>query len=930
MTKHSLVLALLAAAFLAASCGGGNAPLPQVAGPARIGTGTVPLYQPSAELLTLPLLKVMGNIQTDVKLRLKKDGSWALLSTGPVREATASDAPGATLAEPGNNTDLRGAQTDATLAIARLHVNERVYGNVAIRLKGTSWAFAGELQQVKTLHLEDFKSNSAIWADESHHVVLKSSPDTGVQNVPMQLSDRNYKFCMEAQAEGADSTTLRDAAGKLVFMLKAGDPCITIKAEEGAYTLQHRYGGKGSVRTLFMRHQANTTAAVGLTAQAPAPGWSAALKSSAPSTFAPITKSALSSDKPEYWAMQFPQSMQNTESRAWLSFGQYIEGLDYQPHFTQTDDQGAADVGAGTSPSLCNGTFAAETGYEGQGPGGGWANNVFFRVTPDISGAPSALADVLVCKHAPPTGYKSSTAGLIEWKSPRLWMYPAGQLPAGDTDLTLGIVDFSGTTFGLQTRGSNLPIVSLPYQGIVVGTPDLPTIRWKLGFRYFPEGLPDGFNPGVGQVALFTQPGCTGPAVVSEDNNIKFFSYNVIPELMGLGASFQMGLQTAVTAYSGQVYAGEAQYFDQLTCNTGGFGSTGWSPASMKVTVDTVAMVISTDSCEYCNLAGVDFSGHDLTNVKLSHANLNGAVMSNIDLSGADLRAATLQGADLINSNLDGANLCGAQLNGSAAVKQAATLTGAHLRNTNLANANLDGVKLFSASFYSSGAGGSCQQTSCDSYVQPTCASAYGASVNNASFDSAYLSNVDLSNVTGVGVNFSNAALFGVSFVGADLSHNNLSSVSSFFNNTYLQGTDFSRANLKFADFTGAQFDLGSACIQANLPASYGQFPGSTIPASPGSATCVAGKPTAAFCTESLFAASPVYPPTDCTNLCPDGSRGGTLGPQKGTCSGTASCAVTSWAGGGNSALPTSSCNSNASPPPLCGSAFSSTKNQCW
>ena len=261
MMKHRLALVLLAAAFLAASCGGGSdTPAPAGGVEIRIGTGSVPLYQSSTETLTLPQLRVAGNILADVKLAAK-EGRQAGRCFPPARCAPprAADTPGAALAEPGGNTDLGGAQTDTTLTVARLHVGSRVFGNVAVRLTGKTWAFVSSPQEVKTLHQEDFKSNTAIRADESHHVILKSSPDTGVQNVPMQLSSRNYKFCMDAQAEGADSTTLLDASGKPVFTLKAGEPCVTVKAREGAYTLQHRYGGTGSARTVFMRNQANTT-----------------------------------------------------------------------------------------------------------------------------------------------------------------------------------------------------------------------------------------------------------------------------------------------------------------------------------------------------------------------------------------------------------------------------------------------------------------------------------------------------------------------------------------------------------------------------------------------------------------------------------------------------------------------------------------------
>lgn len=937
MTKRPLTLVLLAAVFMAASCGGGSGDTPAPASAVEPGTGSVPLYQSATETMTLPQLRVAGSIATDVKLRLKKDGSWTLLSAGPVRVAMPSDAPGAALAEPGGNADLAGALTDTTLTVARLHVGSRLFGNVAIRLTGKTWAFASSLQEVKTLHQEDFKSNTAIRADESHHVILKSSPDNAVQNVPMQLSSRNYKFCMDAQAEGADSTMLLDATGKPVFTLKAGEPCVTIKASEGAYTLQHRYGGTGSARTLFMRHQANTTTAAKSAARV-ADGQSA-LKSSTPSAFSLEAKADLSGTKPEYWAMHAPPPAYPQDYRAWFSFGQYVDSVVTDlPYLAGTPESW------GTSPSVCNGYLGYQGGYDAQGPGGGWLNNVFFKITQDF-GTPTALGEALVCKNASATGYKSSSADVPQGYFPAVGLYPLGSLPANDTDLTLGIVNASGLTFGLQTQGTNLPLVGggVQLQGFSVAQSIYaPILQWVIGFRYFPEGLPDQLSLGVGQVALYTQPGCTGPAVISEAYSIRFFSANFISELQGLGTSFQLGLQTSATAYAQQGYAGESQNFDQLTCNTGGFGSTGWSPGSIQVNVDTVTMVISTNSCEYCNLAGVDFSGHDLTNVKLSYANLNGAILSGVDLSGADLRNASLQGAYLTSSNLDGANLCSAQLNGSPGVSQAATLTGAHLRNTNLALANLDGVKLSSASFYSSNGQGTCQQTSCGSYVAPTCASAYSASINNASFDSAYLSNVDMSNVTGAGVNFNNAALFGVLFGQANLSHNTVSAVSSSFINAYLQGTDLSRATLKFVEFTGAQFDATSTCIQANLNPAYSNFPGSTAPVYPPTTvpptfpapapTCQLGNPTTAFCVQTSFAASPAYPQTDCTNICADGRAAGGVVPTDGTCQGAVACSPASWTaplnGGGNSAMPVSSCLSAA---PLCGNLFTGdVTNRCW
>lgn len=69
------------------------------------------------------------------------------------------------------------------------------------------------------------------------------------------------------------------------------------------------------------------------------------------------------------------------------------------------------------------------------------------------------------------------------------------------------------------------------------------------------------------------------------------------------------------------------------------------------------------------NLAGCDFSGSDLSESKLQGANLAGtnlagATLKDSDLSGADLSDANLKGANLSGANLDGADLWRANLMG--------------------------------------------------------------------------------------------------------------------------------------------------------------------------------------------------------------------------------------------------------------------------
>jgi uncharacterized protein YjbI with pentapeptide repeats len=411
-----------------------------------------------------------------------------------------------------------------------------------------------------------------------------------------------------------------------------------------------------------------------------------------------------------------------------------------------------------------------------------------------------------------------------------------------------------------------------------------------------------------------------------------------VPELAaGPFKSIQVGLMTR--AFVTRFIDGNVTQFNQLTCTDAspafdvydGAGGPTILPFAFQIAVDTITMRISTDGCELCNLAGGDFTGIDLTNVRLSRANLANTLLADRDLSGADLRSANLQGAVMSGSNLEGANLCGAQLNASSLVPVAATLRGAHMKNTNLSGAILDGVDFSGASFYSSGQPASCQQTSCGSYVAPSCAGAHGASIQSTNFDSAYIANADMSAVTGRGVIFSGATLFGVSLAGANLAVNASAGSGSKFINANLQGTDFSDANVAYADFTGAQFDPSSSCVQAKLSSSFGQFPGSKVPASIGSSTCVAGSQAAPFCVQTSFAASSRYPATDCTNTCADGTPAGSADPRTGSCTGGGSCSAASWSSvlgkASGTALPTSNCQGTAQ---LCGDAFSSTRNLCW
>jgi uncharacterized protein YjbI with pentapeptide repeats len=98
--------------------------------------------------------------------------------------------------------------------------------------------------------------------------------------------------------------------------------------------------------------------------------------------------------------------------------------------------------------------------------------------------------------------------------------------------------------------------------------------------------------------------------------------------------------------------------------------------------ISHLRQLLSTKSCEQCDLSGSGLVTNDLAGAKLERANLVGANLSQANLSGANLRGANLTGA-----SLNGANLTGADLRG-------ANLTGTDLRSAYLTNANVQGVDI--------------------------------------------------------------------------------------------------------------------------------------------------------------------------------------------------------------------------------------------
>ena len=78
-----------------------------------------------------------------------------------------------------------------------------------------------------------------------------------------------------------------------------------------------------------------------------------------------------------------------------------------------------------------------------------------------------------------------------------------------------------------------------------------------------------------------------------------------------------------------------------------------------------ITQLLSTLSCERCNLSDAGLVRADLSGAQLAGADLRDANLSRADLSGADLRGADLSGASLYGANLRGARLEGANLAGT-------------------------------------------------------------------------------------------------------------------------------------------------------------------------------------------------------------------------------------------------------------------------
>ncbi len=214
------------------------------------------------------------------------------------------------------------------------------------------------------------------------------------------------------------------------------------------------------------------------------------------------------------------------------------------------------------------------------------------------------------------------------------------------------------------------------------------------------------------------------------------------------------------------------------------------SQVAIAANSEHLTQLISTKSCENCDLTNleltyIDLEAADLANSDLTNSRLPGQSLKSATLTSANLQNANLNSADLSYANLANANLVQANLSG--AILSSADLTGADLTGANLENARLLGFA------------GRANLTAANLSE----ANLKGTRLNDLSFAGANLSHADLSGgVYLAGADFSDAILDGANFSGANFSGANLQNTS--WQNADLTGTNLRRADLTGANLTGA------------------------------------------------------------------------------------------------------------------------------
>jgi uncharacterized protein YjbI with pentapeptide repeats len=833
-TRWSPLLALCAA--LVISCGGGrDSTLPE--------SGIQPTFAvakltTARDVLELPVLQSGSAFYTDVSIGLADDGTFSVASWHAV--AAAAAPVDGTLNPPVPLESLAGTALPVQLAVRRLHLDNGVFQAVRIEFNKGHWRYLADPVPTQTVSALDLRANASLIATDDHLVVMRSAPDKA-EAFPLRLESRSYRFCMDKQEQGSDSVTILDPEGKTVATLGAGGPCAAFTATLGLYQFRHSYGGSGQARTVFMRRRPQDASLVAAPAGAP--------------------QVLPRSDPAESWGI-FVSLLSVPTLRV-------ISGSE---GFLGDSPKGGGLLGPGCISDPVEGVFQATSLTPAVGGNRALFDGLnFFKPIRDAAGNVTALGPPIACAAGAYVGIGVESYALLNDPYTVDFIKQTGGVTVSPAKI--GNVASSGT-FSLTSTldGTETPLGDVNHcisgcaaQGNqVVLRPQTPeeaasaTAQYSVVLRYRPAGVPDDAVPAQGQVALFNTADCSGPAMLVDQYDLTGLMDG--GPLGSFRGSVKLGALTTATVYSQMFQRGEFQNLNTSGCIPAGWGTTGWKASSLAIQLDTIEMVLSTNQCERCNLAGIELEGMDLRNAKFAGTNFNDARLSKTNLAGADLRQAFMQGTQLANANLDAANLCGAKLNaapssaGSSNV--AANLTGAFLRNVDLSRSNAAGVTFNLSSFYSADQA-ACTPSACDAYSRPTCATAAGATLDGAQFGDAYLVGVDLSNAHGSGASFSNAVLTGARLNNAILTP--LNGTPANFSGSFIQGADFSAADLTGAILSNAYAATAPGCMQFELDSRRISFPGFAVPVTPDSTQCMSAQKDTT-CVKFTFGQATVLP----------------------------------------------------------------------
>jgi uncharacterized protein YjbI with pentapeptide repeats/beta-lactamase regulating signal transducer with metallopeptidase domain len=199
------------------------------------------------------------------------------------------------------------------------------------------------------------------------------------------------------------------------------------------------------------------------------------------------------------------------------------------------------------------------------------------------------------------------------------------------------------------------------------------------------------------------------------------------------------------------------------------------------------------NSCQGCDMAGLDMRNLDLRGV-----HLQGADLSKADLRGANLSGAQLDGVDLGNAQLDGTDLTNASLNGC-------DLTNVDLRRAHIQGLKLEGADLRKMKFSGLNVRGLTADGANLSGAALRQVVLTGARMNGADFNSADLTGAQLVAGEFEGADFRNATLDGANLQGAKLCGYNTDTVNGVRTRHEKACANLSGASLKGTNFRGVQ-----------------------------------------------------------------------------------------------------------------------------